>query len=520
MNLLTKKVSLTNDNDHTVINLLESSDEEEISQVEEAREPVVEEDNCVTLAWTDFKKSVFKNLSFEEKQLYTPPYHPKSNPDMLFMLHWRPFHPNLPGTSILDYTNHSIHWVRHHFPGMETYSVHDLYCKMVPMYGPDGSRKSNEELYGGDPNLPAHLQLAYTFVNSHDCPVVLFGRVVREWFAVEFNAVYEADKNRYIFKTNGIERTAYFLDHPEYLIRWCSNERFQHNMNIIEEIAVRHQVPVQISQKNKVQEVKPFVYKPTVMTKIARKDKQEMRVVREEQAEELRLRRRSEYLKMSAAKQAEIDEKRQASRDGCVVGGHSYAWWKKSPEERASITKSQMEGRKAKFVKHGRLPEIKQRQGERYRATVAAKTPEERQRPIEMQKAWKAGRTEEEKAVTRKRLADTVALKSEDERREAVKKMVESKARKSEADKLEQHLRTKATWASKSEEDMKAKMKKTSETIKKMSPEERKASLALTEVKKKATAAEKLRRKTLGLPELTQSEIRSRSWEKNLLQPK
>ena len=37
-----------------------------------------------------------------------------------------------------------------------------------------------------------------------------------------------------------------------------------------------------------------------------------------------------------------------------------------------------------------------------------------------------------------------------------------------------------------------------------MSVEDRKASLALTEVKKKATAAEKERRKSLGLPDLTQ----------------
>ncbi|TGO56435.1 hypothetical protein BOTNAR_0223g00160 [Botryotinia narcissicola] len=248
------------------------------------------------------------------------------------------------------------------------------------------------------------------------------------------------------------------------------------------------------------------------MTKIARKDKQDMLVVRQAQAEELRLRRRSQYLQMSATTQAEIDEKRKASRDGSAVGGKVYSWWEKSPEERASITKRQMETRKERFV-----AEIKQRQGERYRQTVAAKTEEERQRPIDMQKAWYAGRTEEEKAVTRKRKAESVALKSEDERRKSSKKMVESKARKSDVEKLEQHLRTKATWASNSEEDMKAKTKKTSETLKNMSPEDRTASLALTEVKKKATAAGRQWRNTLGLPEVTQSEIRSRSCEKNLL---
>ncbi|KAF7942720.1 uncharacterized protein EAE97_006174 [Botrytis byssoidea] len=232
------------------------------------------------------------------------------------------------------------------------------------------------------------------------------------------------------------------------------------------------------------------------MTKIARKDKQDMLVARQAQAEELRLRRRSEYLQMLATTQAEIDEKRKASRDGSAVRGKVYSWWEKSPQERASITKRQMETRKERFVKT---------------------EEEERQRPTDMQKAWYGGRTEEEKAVTRKRKADSVALKTEDERRESVKKMVESKATESDADKVEQHLRTKATWASKSKEDLEAKTKKTSETLKKMSPEDRKASLALTEVKKEATAAGRQWRKTLGLPVVTQSEIRSRSWEKNLL---
>ncbi|KAF7884975.1 hypothetical protein EAF00_010793 [Botryotinia globosa] len=161
-----------------------------------------------------------------------------------------------------------------------------------------------------------------------------------------------------------------------------------------------------------------------------------------------------------STRQAEIDEKRKAISDGSAVGG--------------------------------------KRQSERYGQTVPAKTEEERRRPIDMQKAWHT------------------ALKSEDERRKSSKKMVESKARKPDADKLEQHLRTKATWALKSEEDMKAKTKKTSETLKDMSPEDRKASLALTEVKKNATAVGRRWRKTLGLPEVTQSEIRSRSWEKNL----
>ena len=79
--------------------------------------------------------------------------------------------------------------------------------------------------------------------------------------------------------------------------------------------------------------------------------------------------------------------------------------------------------------------------------------------------------------------------------------MVDAKANKSEEEKLSQHLRTKATWtkatwakatwAKKSKEDMQKKIVKTAATIKSMSVEDRKASLALTEVKKKATAAEK-----------------------------
>ncbi|KAM0192950.1 hypothetical protein ACHAPC_001750, partial [Botrytis cinerea] len=174
-------------------------------------------------------------------------------------------------------------------------------------------------------------------------------------------------------------------------------------------------------------------------------------------------------------------EKEEIKQGWLRVGEQAYAWWNKSAEERAIITEKQRATRKERFVKNGRLPEIKRRQGERYRATVAAKTEEERRAPIEMQKACY-------------------------KRAKSVKKMVDAKANKSEEEKLSQHLRTKATWtkatwakatwakatwAKKSKEDMQKKIVKTAATIKSMSVEDRKASLALTEVKKKATAAEK-----------------------------
>ncbi|ATZ46935.1 hypothetical protein BCIN_02g02770 [Botrytis cinerea B05.10] len=86
-------------------------------------------------------------------------------------------------------------------------------------------------------------------------------------------------------------------------------------------------------------------------------------------------------------------EKEEIKQGWLRVGEQAYAWWNKSAEERAIITEKQRATRKERFVKNGRLPEIKRRQGERYRATVAAKTEEERRAPIEMQKAWLAGRT-------------------------------------------------------------------------------------------------------------------------------
>ncbi|KAM0123331.1 hypothetical protein ACHAO1_011324 [Botrytis cinerea] len=159
-------------------------------------------------------------------------------------------------------------------------------------------------------------------------------------------------------------------------------------------------------------------------------------------------------------------EKEEIKQGWLRVGEQAYAWWNKSAEERAIIAENQRATRKERFVKNGRLPEIKRRQGKRYRATVAAKTEEERRAPIEMQKACY-------------------------KRAKSVKKMVDAKANKSEEEKLSQHLRTKATWAKKSKEDMQKKIVKTAATIKSMSVEDRKASLALTEVKKKATAAEK-----------------------------
>ncbi|KAK6609371.1 hypothetical protein H4I96_03302 [Botrytis cinerea] len=86
-------------------------------------------------------------------------------------------------------------------------------------------------------------------------------------------------------------------------------------------------------------------------------------------------------------------EKEEIKQRWLRVGEQAYAWWNKSAEERAIITEKQRATRKERFVKNGRLPGIKRRQGERYRATVAAKTEEERRAPIEMQKTWLAGRT-------------------------------------------------------------------------------------------------------------------------------
>lgn len=69
------------------------------------------------------------------------------------------------------------------------------------------------------------------------------------------------------------------MDRPEYLIRWFSNERFDYNMKTIEDIAVTHKIPVQISHRKDNKEAKQFVYKRTVMSEIAKKDKEEMLVV-------------------------------------------------------------------------------------------------------------------------------------------------------------------------------------------------------------------------------------------------
>ncbi|TGO35371.1 hypothetical protein BHYA_0160g00040 [Botrytis hyacinthi] len=229
------------------------------------------------------------------------------------------------------------------------------------------------------------------------------------------------------------------------------------------------------------------------MANIARKDKQEMLVVRQAQAEKLRRKRGSEYLKMSEDR---LRLMKRGKRAGMTVPlEETYIRGGRRVQKREQVS-----------------PESKWKQERRDSLKIDACLRSSRDRGIDtarrllpkpMQKAWYAGRTEEEKAVSRKRKAETVALKPEEESRESSRKMANSKARKSDADKLAQHIRTKATWASKTEENMKEKVKKTAETLKKMSPEDRKASSALTEVKKKATAAGKQRRKTLGLPELT-----------------
>ena len=134
--------------------------------------------------------------------LYSKP-HLSHDAELLILLHWRPLKPHTPETGILDYSNPSINYISKIFPGISSYSIHDLYCKQQLMYNESGRRKTNNELYGLDPLLHHHLELAYRFIADQNGIPILFGRVVLDWFIAEFNAQYV--DGCYVFIANGVE---------------------------------------------------------------------------------------------------------------------------------------------------------------------------------------------------------------------------------------------------------------------------------------------------------------------------
>jgi hypothetical protein len=119
------------------------------------------------------------------------------------LLHWRPLKDYTPGTSVLDYRNPCLKYVSQRFPDIDNYSVHDLNCKQQLMRDADGRRKTNEELYGSDPMLHHHLELAYRYIAEQDGTPILFGRVVLDWFIAEFDAEYV--DGCYVFTVNDVE---------------------------------------------------------------------------------------------------------------------------------------------------------------------------------------------------------------------------------------------------------------------------------------------------------------------------
>jgi hypothetical protein len=157
--------------------------------------------------WLEFLEKV-RTGKPEIDGRFQPP-HLSKNSKFNLLLHWRPLRPWTPNTSILDYTNPCITWVRHRFPNLEQYSVHDLYCFQLEKYNDHGERKKDKELYGKDPQLPDHFDLAYRYIAEQPGIPILFGRPVLQWFLAEFNPVLSEES--YHFEVNGVEVCVQFL---------------------------------------------------------------------------------------------------------------------------------------------------------------------------------------------------------------------------------------------------------------------------------------------------------------------
>ncbi|KAL5331507.1 hypothetical protein ACEPPN_001038 [Leptodophora sp. 'Broadleaf-Isolate-01'] len=401
------------------------------------------------------------------------------------------------------------------------------------MYDASGRRKTNKELYGSDPLLHHHLQLAYRFIAEQDGIPILFGRVVLDWFVAEFDAQYV--DGCYVFVVNGFERIAYHLDHPEYSIRWATEDRLRATASVLENISARHGIPTQPAQRCSTSNTKrDWVRGDDRMTQIAHRDRQ-VNASRRGQAQ------RDWWSTVTKEQIDDIVARRSATwantpqtiKDA-VSAKKSSAWFAKSHEERAAINAQRsltMLGRSKEEIEASNLKQYMTRN-----AFSAEKKEEIIAKIATTRAATWAAKPAHEKEALHQSQRETRAAFSTEKKEEIIAKIATTRAATMAAKPAHEKEAAKVAWlaafdanrAAKSQEAKNAQNTKRLKTIAAKSDSERKHTLdqiastkaarsprakAASKEKQSQNFQENRRRKANGEALLTKKEMKTMSWK-------
>ncbi|KAK5676688.1 hypothetical protein LTS10_010989 [Elasticomyces elasticus] len=114
--------------------------------------------------------------------------HGSLNANILLFLHWPPKTPGQPRRwSSFNFSAYSLCILAAIFPGSQTNALfHDYFCKRVLINRPDGTRKTNSEIY--DHHMPKHHRFSrLLFEKSSAELIVVWGGPARRRFKKEFD---------------------------------------------------------------------------------------------------------------------------------------------------------------------------------------------------------------------------------------------------------------------------------------------------------------------------------------------
>ncbi|KAK4915890.1 hypothetical protein LTR49_016036 [Elasticomyces elasticus] len=178
-----------------------------------------------------FVRDIHYEESSEDMSAYQIP-HESLNANILHFLHWPPETPGQPRRwSLFGFSAYSLRMLAASFPDSQTNALfHDYFCKHVLVNRPDGTRKTNSEIY--DYHIPKHHRFSrLLFEKSSAELIVVWGGPARRWFKKEFNV--EGDEKY------GIVHGVVIGEKPaKYLARWADIDVLEEVRDIIETLSI------------------------------------------------------------------------------------------------------------------------------------------------------------------------------------------------------------------------------------------------------------------------------------------
>ncbi|KAK5724879.1 hypothetical protein LTR17_013462 [Elasticomyces elasticus] len=144
-------------------------------------------DSEIVDLFASFLSDIHYDNSSEDMSAYQIPYG-RLNADILHFLHWPLETPGQPRRwSSSSFSAHTLRVSTAIFPNFQTNALfHDYFCKRVLVNRPDGTRKTNSEIY--DYHIPKHQRFSrLLFEKSSAELIVVWGGPARRWFKKEFN---------------------------------------------------------------------------------------------------------------------------------------------------------------------------------------------------------------------------------------------------------------------------------------------------------------------------------------------